>query len=421
MTNLSIKLIIISFILELIIPWIEAQQIHNNDNGFSSTNSKRKENKKYNDLSFSSSIIHNNNISNNSVERRENYAIDTYENTPIKYLSDEEKKKLKEEMEDTAFISAKIDNADGNFYNQLDYNGKKVYDAIYEGSKKSLPDFTILVDLKGDLNYTYFINVELPTISQHAFTTLIYENPELWWIGNISAGCRNGTSYDSENKRDYHVTYYIVPNASVIYNYTNEVMDILNQRIIKVTDEIKAEISKLNLTTEYAILRYINEYLVRKITYVLDENRRHIRNLYGALVENECVCECYAEAFQHLARQYGINCIITRSADHEWNFVQMKDNKNWYVVDVTWNENNYNNNQTSTLNYFLIGDNTQIPGDSKVYNNETHHQLVYSAFPGDIFVKYPTLSSEKYTTSETIDISTFQQSIDSIISKSKYY
>jgi len=432
MTNLSIKLIIISFILELIIPWIEAQQIHDNDNGFSSTNSKRKENKKYNDLSFSSSVIHKTTnksdddiLEDLKIEKRNENSIIRINDIPLKYLSEEEKQKIREEMNDIVFSSAQIDNADSNFYNILDNNEKNVYNAIYEGSIKSPPDLNIQVTLKCSINTTRFINEEFFMITGKVITVLMYENPELWWIGNYGASYSNGTEYKDDNLKDYIVTYEMAPQNSNVYNYTMNTIDFLNKRILKVTNEIKAEISNLGLTTEYAILRYINEYLIRKNTYVLDENRRHIRDLYGALVDNECVCEGYAEAFQHLARQYGINCIIARSIDHEWNFVQMKDgnesNNKWYVVDVTWNDNGLNT-LDAPLYYFLIGYNTQIPGNSKVYNNETHHQLVFSAYGTRYsFVTYPSLSLERYESNENIDIESFHHSIDSILSKSKNY
>jgi len=77
--------------------------------------------------------------------------------------------------------------------------------------------------------------------------------------------------------------------------------------------------------------------LIRKITYALDENFHHIRDLYVVFIEAECICECYTETFQHLSRSYWIICMITRSSDYEWNFVQINDDKKWYV-DITWND-----------------------------------------------------------------------------------
>jgi len=79
-------------------------------------------------------------------------------------------------------------------------------------------------------------------------------------------------------------------------------------------------ISKLGLNSTYSKLRYIHDYLVTRNVYTLDEGRRHIRNIYGILVEEKGVCASYAEAFQYIAQQYGIECIIAFSLTHEWNF-----------------------------------------------------------------------------------------------------
>jgi len=117
-------------------------------------------------------------------------------------------------------------------------------------------------------------------------------------------------------------------------DYTNEHIFNLNKKIEEVKNKIMNNIESLGLQHNYTKLKYIHDYLVTSNVYILDENRRHIRNIYGALVEEVCVCEGYAEAFQYLAQHYNIHCIIARSADHEWNFVKMEDNK-WYVVDVT--------------------------------------------------------------------------------------
>jgi len=168
--------------------------------------------------------------------------------------------------------------------------------------------------------------------------------------------------------------------------------------------DIMDQIENLKLTTKYAILRYIHDYLITKIVYTLDENMIHIRTIYGALVESKCVCEGYAEAFQYLAQQYGINCIIARSSVHEWNFVEM-DGK-WYVVDVTYDDpiignkiipSGYNDNLQ--IDYFLTGTDHEIEYHSK-YSNDPDHILVYSGYSEKVLVSYPDIEKEDYSPSE---------------------
>jgi len=124
-------------------------------------------------------------------------------------------------------------------------------------------------------------------------------------------------------------------------------------------------------------------------------------------VENICVCEGYAEAFQYLALQYNINCIIARSATHEWNLVEM--NNAWYVVDITWDDpgnalSGYGFNKDIEKHcIFLTGTNT-------LTNNS--HTLAYSAFKNHNTFDYPIISETDYVVSndEASEVETMRNS-----------
>lgn len=74
---------------------------------------------------------------------------------------------------------------------------------------------------------------------------------------------------------------------------------------------------------------------------------------YGILVENEGVCESYAESFLLLAKEAGLDAIIVTGTldgvNHEWNRVRLEDS--WYTLDVT-------NNDSDTVpnGYFNLSD-----------------------------------------------------------------
>ena len=62
-------------------------------------------------------------------------------------------------------------------------------------------------------------------------------------------------------------------------------------------------------------------------------------DLYGALIEKECVCEGYAEAFKYLCDEAGLHCInVQREGEHMWNYVQLDGQ--WYSVDTTGGKQN---------------------------------------------------------------------------------
>jgi len=188
----------------------------------------------------------------------------------------------------------------------------------------------------------------------------------------------------------------------------------LNKEIENVKNEIIDNISTFNVTTSYAILRYIHDYLITNIIYILDENRTHIRTLYGALVEKQCVCEGYSEAFQYLAQQYGINCITARSLTHEWNFVEMKGK--WYAVDVTYDDPLINGKNTPMgskenlkIDFFLIGTENESVNCPK-YSDDPNHTLIYSGFSDKELVSYPPIELTNYIPTESVT----QKSIENI-------
>ncbi len=89
----------------------------------------------------------------------------------------------------------------------------------------------------------------------------------------------------------------------------------------------------------------IHDWLCRNIAYVDGDNAH---NLYGVFVEKKAVCEGYAKAMQYLLYQSGVSCLYVtgmsavpnsaRSEAHAWNIVRI--NKEYYHVDVTWDDQN---------------------------------------------------------------------------------
>ena len=89
--------------------------------------------------------------------------------------------------------------------------------------------------------------------------------------------------------------------------------------------------------TDYEKALYIHDALAAHITY---EDGDNAHDIYGALVEGKAVCEGYAEAYQYLLREAGIQSyVVTGTANggaHAWNYVRL-DGK-YYQVDLTWDD-----------------------------------------------------------------------------------
>jgi len=319
------------------------------------------------------------------------------ENIPIKFWNITEKNELKQKINDEDVVSISSSSTFIDFYNQLSNTEKQFYDAIYEHSAKDVPDLTISVEVT-IRNRNAFIE-QLKDFSERIFTALAYDKPELWWIGTYQISMSSTMKINH-----YYVIFDITPEDSIFSGYTGAKIKKLNDLIKMAKNDIMDQIADMKLTTNYAILRYIHDYLITKIIYTLDESMIHIRTIYGALVENKCVCEGYAEAFQYIAKQYGINCIIARSSEHEWNFVEM-DGK-WYVVDVTYDDPIINNkvtpqgyNDNLRTDYFLIGTDHKVDYYNK-YSNDPDHVLVYSGYSDNIMVYYPDIETKDYAPSD---------------------
>ena len=322
---------------------------------------------------------------------------------PFKFLPDDDKKKYQENQTDNVYISAGgISDSFTTFYDQLSDFEKESYSKIYEISKKTPPEFQVSVDYDDTTEKLDYSTLEkkIESSSYNIITTIMYDYPELWWIGSFSY------SIQDYNNNTYKITFKLKPSNSKFYNFSVDNFMNLNRKIDTIKIDVMKKINDLNLTTDYAKLRYIHDYLIVKNTYLLDESRKHIRNIYGSIVENICVCEGYAEAFQYLALQYNINCIIARSATHEWNLVEM--NNVWYVVDVTWDDpgnalTGYGFNKDIETLYFLTGTNTLT---------DNSHTLVYSAFKNHNAFDYPVISETDYVASdaETSEVTTMRNS-----------
>jgi len=114
---------------------------------------------------------------------------------------------------------------------------------------------------------------------------------------------------------------------------------------------------------EYDFIKYIHDTLIKNIQYGFSENGYTEYTLYGALVENRCVCEGFSEAFMILAQRAKIYTILVTSDTHQWNMVFLEGK--WYALDITWDIPNY-----ASLQYEYK--NRKFASRNEVYNYGNH-------------------------------------------------
>ena len=161
---------------------------------------------------------------------------------------------------------------------------------------------------------------------------------------------------------------YDYETNSIVVNYvqSKEEQQAMQQDSLKKAAEIADTIITKDMS-DYEKEVAINQYLCDNAQYnqqimdyinedgtISQEAVKEFANSftpYGVLVENLGVCESYAEAFQLVAREAGLESIIVTGTldgvNHEWNRVQLDDK--WYTLDVTNNDNEFVSNALCNL------------------------------------------------------------------------
>ncbi len=151
------------------------------------------------------------------------------------------------------------------------------------------------------------------------------------------------------------VTLDITPSAEATKRAQHIVADIINYSM-----------------SDYECVKAIHDYLVKNIDYGFvglkdDTGSDLAHRAEGALCYDTAVCQGYAEAFELLCAQVGIQAHMMYgeaiAADgiqsHAWNVVKV--NGEWYQIDCTWddplvNGNVVKNGTNITYKYFLLTD-----------------------------------------------------------------
>ncbi|MDE7191932.1 MAG: hypothetical protein K2O35_05660 [Clostridia bacterium] len=178
------------------------------------------------------------------------------------------------------------------------------------------------------------------------------DHPDLFYIDvfstSITAGMKNGE----------YVAY--LDSSRVLSLYRGESINseaLVNEAIQKYENAISQIVdSAKNLSSDKEKIEYVNDYICKHNKYgfgtVLEGNRNvdtpkadFIFTSYGALVNNESVCEGYAKSFKAVMDRLGIPCVCVSGYSvasdgespqpHMWNYVQVDGM--WYGVDVTYN------------------------------------------------------------------------------------
>ena len=208
-----------------------------------------------------------------------------------------------------------------------------------------------------------------------------------WWTSDVKIG---EIRADVSNNKAVFKTVEIISNLDEWSDYAN-----FNKELKEVSNSIKGN-------SVYEIARSINHYICNSVEYTIIDDTYIEQTSYGALIVKKAVCEGQTQLFNLLCREKGLLSINVYgftnennvSTAHAWNYVYEPSKKQWYAIDVTWN--NYYNDPA----YFMLGSNTEIKGVKFGKN----HIAGFKQYTVQTYIpSTPVLSSERYIDAITID------------------
>lgn len=261
------------------------------------------------------------------------------------------------------------------FYNQLDEYSKLIYNAL-ENNKENMKTGTYEINLEPKLSQLLSKDKGEENLKQYYQTAIeayTHDNPDIFYIEFSKLYLNIETTTRGNQK-----TYKVFINSGNENNYLKQGFsskESINKSINEIEKIREYFIQNKSLNT-YENIKMIHDYLIESIEYDQTLSKANIYNIYGALINKECVCEGYAKAFEYLANAINIPCIIISGTatnsegnmeSHAWNYVLLDEK--WYAVDCTWDDPILINGgfltNLSKYKYFLKGENefnkTHIP------------------------------------------------------------
>ena len=285
---------------------------------------------------------------------------------------------------------------DKYFYNQLDEKSRIIYRA-FESNVEQMKTGTYQIELGtsfSDILSQSNGQEKLGEYYQSAIEAYTYDNAEVFYLSpkkmylNIETTTRGGVS-----------TYDVYINSGNEANYLTEEFSSkaeVDQAIAQI-EQVKNQILQNKTGNTYEDIKMVHDYLVDNINYESSLAKQNIYNIYGALVNRECVCEGYARAFKYLLDELNIPCIMVigtgtnsqgETENHAWNYVQLGGN--WYAVDTTWDDPvviGGTASEESRYKYFLVG---------REIIDQDHSPSGQFTEGGKIF-SYPNVTYESYS------------------------
>lgn len=226
------------------------------------------------------------------------------------------------------------------YYNKLTNEQKEMYIKMDRGVSNLSKTIVFGFNEKEDINKDLEMVIEAYYNDHPEYFYLPYN----YKFSNINLVVKNLTVLNLD---------YLVADEIELLKMNNEI-DIAIREII--SNNITSDM------TDYEKEVAIHDALVKKVAYYKYEDIDKIPNvkhtIYGALVENEAVCDGYSKAFMVILKRLNIDSIIVSgmldNVNHAWNIVDI--NGEYYHVDVTSDSMDVDGAREVVHTYFNLTD-----------------------------------------------------------------
>jgi len=231
-----------------------------------------------------------------------------------------------------------------HMYMQLDEYSKIIYDGL-DNNIDNLKTGTYVIEY-GDSFKKVLSNENGQEILgkeyQSAIEAFIYDNPNIFYLDPTKMFLNIQTI-----TRGFSKTYNVYIGNGEEENYLSNNFQNSEQveQCIKQIEQVSNNVISGLSGNDYNKIKQIHDYLVDNLSYDTTISKNYIYDIYGALVNKECVCEGYAKAFKYLADKAGLNSVIVvgdaynsrgETENHSWNYIEI--NGIWYAIDCTWDD-----------------------------------------------------------------------------------
>lgn len=220
------------------------------------------------------------------------------------------------------------------FQQQTDDNTYYYYNNLNDVEKEA---YVIMYTSFMSFDKSFVMEATVDQVKE-VFTSVLYDNPHIFWVSNNYQYLENGNSVSFTPK----------------YRLTDSEAQTITKQLNDKVDEISS--SANSLTTDYEKELYIHNYVCENTVY--DENTFNAEGdtAYSALLNGKAICEGYSRAVQILLDAVDIDNYLVigngitdgKSEPHMWNIVNI-DNAN-YHLDATWNDAN----DDGSISYFYF-------------------------------------------------------------------